>query len=67
MADEVGGDDVFSSVVKDALVFTLRSLLDDSLDFIVCGRLLDADNKVDNRDIESGNTESETPVDKRSE
>ena len=65
MADEVGGDEVILAVLEDALVFTFSSLLDDRLDLIVSGSLLGADNEVDNGDIESGDTEGESTVDKR--
>jgi len=63
VTDEVGGDALFTGVLEDALVFTLRSLLDDSLDLIVRGGLLEADNKIDNGDIESGDTEGGAAID----
>jgi len=65
VADEVGGDEVLLAVLEDALVFTFRSLLDDRLDLIVGGSLLGADNEIDDGDIESGDTEGESAVDKR--
>jgi hypothetical protein len=65
VADEVGRNALFSGVLKDSLVFTLGSLLDDSLDLLVCGRLLEADNEIDNGDIESGDTEGGAAVDER--
>jgi hypothetical protein len=65
VADEVGGNEVFLAVLEDALVFTFRSLLNDSLDLIVGGSLLGANNEIDDGDIESGDTEGESAVDKR--
>lgn len=65
VADEVGGDEVLLAVLEDALVFTFRSLLDDSLDLIVGGSFLGADNEIDDGDIESGDTEGKTAVDER--
>jgi hypothetical protein len=65
VADEVGGDEFLLAVLEDALVFTFSSLLDDRLDLIVGGSLLGADNEIDDGDIESGDTEGESAVDKR--
>ena len=60
MANEVGGDDQLISVLEDALVLALRSSLEDSLDFVVLGGLLEAGDEIDDGDVESGDTESET-------
>ena len=65
MADEVGGDDLLLTVLEDSLVFTLSSLLDGSLDLVVSGSLLGADNEIDDRDIERGDTEGQSAVDNR--
>ena len=43
---------------KLTLQGALRSLLDDSLDLVVGGRLLKADGQVNNRDVGGGHTES---------
>ncbi len=64
-ADEVGGDDEFVSVVNDALVLALRGGLDDLLDLIIGSTLLKADNEIDDGDIESGDTERETAIQRR--
>ena len=60
VAGKVGGDNLLLSVAEDALVGGLGSLLDDSLDLVVGGALLEADDKIDDRDIERGDTEGET-------
>jgi hypothetical protein len=65
VADEVGGDEVVLTVLEDALVITFSSLLDDCLDLIVGGSLLGADNEIDDGDVESGDAEGESAVDKR--
>ena len=65
VADEVGGDEIVFAVLEDALVFTISSLLDDCLDLIVGGGLLGADNKIDDGDVESGDTEGESTVNQR--
>jgi len=57
MADEIGGDDSFLSVLDDALVRPLGSSLDGSLDLIVGSLLLKADDKINDRDIDGGDTE----------
>jgi len=65
MADEVGGNDLLLAVLEDALVITLSGLLDGSLDLVISGSLLGADNKIDDGDIERGDTEGESAVDNR--
>jgi hypothetical protein len=62
VTDEVGRDDLLIGVFDDALVCTLRGSLHDSLDFVIGSSLLSADNEIDDRDIEGGDTESETTV-----
>ena len=62
VADEVGGDDSLVSVLDDALVLALRCSLDGSGDLVVLGGLLEADDEIDDRYVEGGDTESETTV-----
>jgi hypothetical protein len=62
VADEIGGDDLLVSVLDNVLVSALRSCFDDSLDLIVGSWLLDADDEVDDGDIEGGDTESKTAI-----
>lgn len=59
VANEVGGDDLLIGVLKDALVLVLGGLLDDRLDFIVAGRLVEANDEIDDGDVEGGDTEGE--------
>lgn len=61
-ADEIGGDDELVGVVDDSLVLALGGGLDDGLDLLVGGALLKADNEINDGDIESGDTERETPI-----
>jgi hypothetical protein len=65
VADEVGGDDVVFGVLDDALVLVLGTSLDDSLDLIVGSLLLEADNEINDGDIDGGNTEGKTAIDRR--
>lgn len=60
MADEVSGDNELIGVLEDALVLALRGSLEDSLDFVVLGGLLEAGDEIDDGDVEGGDTESET-------
>ena len=62
VAYEIGGNDAVLSVLEDALVFAFRCLLDDVLDFLVCGTFLNANHEIDDGNIKSGNTECETTV-----
>lgn len=64
MANEIGGDNLFVSVLENALVVTRGRLLDSSLDVIVASLLFDADYKVDDRDIKGGDTEGKTAFDR---
>ena len=60
VADEVGGDNLLVGVADDALVFALSGGLDGGLDVVVGGRLLEADDEIDDGDVEGGDTEGET-------
>jgi len=60
VANEIGRDDLLISVLDDVLVSALRSCFDDSLDFIIGSLLLEADDEVDDGDIEGGDTETKT-------
>jgi hypothetical protein len=62
VTDEVGGDNSLVGVLDDALVRALSGSLDGSGDLLVLGGLLEADNEIDDRDVEGGDTESETTV-----
>ena len=53
---KVGGDNVVLGVAKNALHLVLRGLLDDSLDLVVGGRLLNAAGQVDNGNVGGGDT-----------
>jgi len=66
VTDEIGGDDIFISVFENALVLALGSSLNDSLNFIVGGLLLEADDEINDGDIDCGNTEGKTAVDRQS-
>ena len=66
MADEIRGDDLLFGILDDALVFLLRSCLDRRLDFFIGRLLLEADDEVDDRDVDRGDTEGKTAVDGRS-
>ena len=65
VTDEIGGDDVFISVLENALVLVLGSSLDDSLDLIIGSLLLETDNEINDGDIDCGNTEGKTAIDRR--
>jgi len=60
VADEIGGDDILISVLENALVLALGGSLNDSLDFVVGSLLLEADDKIDDGDIDCRNTEGKT-------
>ena len=62
VADEIGGDNRFIGVLDDTLVWTFSGSLDDGLDLIVRSGLLEAYNEIDDGDVESGDTERETPI-----
>lgn len=62
MPDEVGGDDQVLGVLDDALERTVGGLLDGSLDVVVTRRLLEANDEINNGDVERGNTEGETTM-----
>ena len=64
VADEIGGDDILISVLKNALVLVFGSSLDDSLDLIIGGLLLEAHDEIDDGDIDGGNTEGQTTIDR---
>ena len=64
MADEIGRDDILIGVLEDALVLVFRSSLDDSLDLIVGSLLLEAHDEIDDGDIDGGNTECQTAIDR---
>jgi len=64
VTNEIGGDDIFISVLDDTLVLFLGSSLDDSLDLIVGSLLLEADDKINDGDIDGRDTEGETAVDR---
>ena len=65
VAGEIGGDNLLLGVADDTLVGGLGGLLDGSLDLIVGSALLEADDKVDNRDVDGGDTEGETAAEFR--
>jgi hypothetical protein len=65
VANEIGRDDLLISVLDDVLVSTLGSFFDGFLDFIIGSFLLEADDEVDDGDIEGRDTESKTAVDRR--
>jgi len=54
---EVRRNNELVSVAEDALELTLRSLLDGSADVVVGGLLLELAGKINDGDVESGNTE----------
>ena len=62
VAGEVGRDDLLIGVAENTLVSGLGGLLDGSLDLIVGSALLEADDKIDDGDVEGGDTEGETTV-----
>ena len=62
VAGEIGGDNLLLGVADDTLVGGLGGLLDGSLDLIVGSALLEADDKIDDGDVEGGDTEGETTV-----
>ena len=57
MTDEISRDDSILRVFNDTLVLVLSSSLDDRLDLIIRCRLLESNNKIDNRNIDGWNTE----------
>ena len=57
VTDEIGRNDAVLSVLEDALVFAFRGLLDGIFDFLVGSSFLKANDKVDDGNIKSGNTE----------
>lgn len=59
---EVGGDDGVLGVAEDTLHRGLGRLLDGCLDLVVGRGLLEADNEIDDGDIDGGDTESKTTV-----
>lgn len=62
VADEIGGDKRVFSVVEDTLVCGLGGLLNGSLDRVIRSRLLEADNQIDNGDIDGRYTECHAAV-----
>lgn len=64
VAGEIGGDDGVFGVAEDTLELTLGGLLDGSLDLFVGRGLLDADDEIDDGDIDGGDTERETTTSK---
>jgi len=58
VVDKVLRDNLVLGVSENSLHLVLRGLLDDGLDLVVGGRLLQADGEVDDRHIDSGDTES---------
>lgn len=62
VTDEIGRNDAVLSVLEDALVFAFRGLLDGIFDFLVGSSFLKANDKIDDGNIKSGNTEWETAV-----
>ena len=64
MANEIGGDDILITVLDNTLVLVLGSSLDDSLDLIVGSLLLEADDEINNGDIDGRDTEGEAAVDR---
>jgi hypothetical protein len=65
VADEVSGDESVLGVLEDTLVLALGGGLDGSLDFVVLGGLLEADDEIDNGDVEGGDTEGHTTLENR--
>ena len=64
MSNEVCGDDVLIGILDNALICALRSFFDGSLDFIIGGLLVEANDEVDDGDINGGDSEGETAVDR---
>ena len=64
VTNEIGGDDIIISVLDDTLVLLLGSSLDGSLDLIVGSLLLEADDKINDGDIDGRDTEGETAFDR---
>jgi len=60
ITNEILGDDFFISVAEDTLQFTFGSFLDDLADFFVSGTLFELDGQVDDRDVQSGDSERHT-------
>ena len=67
VAGEVGGDDSVLGVVEDTGQVAGGLLLDGGLDVGVGGGLLEADDEVDDGDVEGRDTEGETTARERSE
>lgn len=65
VSNEVCGDDVLIGILDNALICALRSCLDGSLDFIIGSLLVDADDEVNDGDVNGGDTEGKTAVDRR--
>lgn len=65
VADEIGGDDILVSVFENTLVLALGSSLDDVLDLLVSSLLLEANDEVNDGDIDGRNTERKTAIDRR--
>lgn len=59
VADKVGGDNSLVGVLDDALERTIGGLLDGVFDLFVGCALVEADDEVNDGDIEGGNTERE--------
>ena len=62
VADKIGGDDSLVGVFENALVLGLGSSLNDSLNLLVGGVLLEADDEIDDGDVDCGNAEGKTAV-----
>jgi len=60
VTSEVGRYHCILGVIEDTLKFTCRSSLDRVFDLIVRSRLLQADDKIDNRDVDGGDAERHT-------
>jgi hypothetical protein len=62
VAGKVGRDDLVLGVADNALVRRLGRLLDNLLDLIVRRGLLQADDEINDGDVDSGDTESKAPA-----
>ena len=60
VANEIGRDNSIVSVTEDTLVLALGGLLDSGLDLVIGSRLLETNDKVDDGDVESRDTEGKT-------
>ena len=65
VADEICRDDLLLGILDDPFVLALGSSLDGGLDFIIRSLLLEANDEVNDRDIEGGDTEGKAAVDPR--